>query len=87
MKIEGIAAIVTGGASGLGAATAERLAALGAKVTLFDLNAERGTAFADQIGGRFAAVNVTDEAAVAAAIIAVGFGCYFVTERLQHPSQ
>ena len=69
MKIEGIAAIVTGGASGLGAATAERLAALGAKVTLFDLNAERGTAFADQIGGRFAAVNVTDEAAVAAAIL------------------
>jgi NAD(P)-dependent dehydrogenase (short-subunit alcohol dehydrogenase family) len=69
MKIDGIAAIVTGGASGLGAATAERLAALGAKVSLFDLNAELGTAFADQIGGRFATVNVTDEAAVAAAIL------------------
>lgn len=69
MQIEGVAAIVTGGASGLGAATAERLAARGAKVTLFDLNAELGTAFADQIGGRFAAVNVTDEAAVASAIL------------------
>ena len=69
MKIDGIAAIVTGGASGLGAATAERLAALGAKVSLFDLNAELGTAFADQIGGRFATVNVADEAAVAAAIL------------------
>ncbi len=69
MKINGIAAIVTGGASGLGAATAERLAVLGAKVSIFDLNAELGTAFADQIGGRFATVNVTDEAAVAAAIL------------------
>jgi NAD(P)-dependent dehydrogenase (short-subunit alcohol dehydrogenase family) len=41
MKVSGLAAIVTGGASGLGRATAERLAALGAKVTVFDLNAGR----------------------------------------------
>lgn len=68
MDINGLAAIVTGGASGLGAATAEMLAARGAKVTLFDLNAELGQAKAGEIGGRFAAVNVTDEDSVANAI-------------------
>ncbi|CAM4109160.1 Short-chain dehydrogenase/reductase SDR [Novosphingobium lubricantis] len=68
MIIEGLAAIVTGGASGLGAATAERLAARGAKVTVFDLNADLGEAKAREIGGRFAAVNVTDEESVANAI-------------------
>lgn len=68
MDINGLAAIVTGGASGLGAATAELLAARGAKVTLFDLNADLGTAKAHDIGGRFSAVNVTDENAVADAI-------------------
>ncbi len=68
MDINGLAAIVTGGASGLGAATAELLAARGAKVTLFDLNADLGTAKAAEIGGRFALVNVTDEDAVANAI-------------------
>lgn len=68
MDINGVAAIVTGGASGLGAATAELLAARGAKVTLFDLNAALGEAKAKEIGGRFALVNVTDEAAVENAI-------------------
>lgn len=68
MDINGLAAIVTGGASGLGAATAELLAARGAKVTLFDLNAELGHAKAAEIGGRFSAVNVTDEDSVANAI-------------------
>lgn len=68
MDINGVAAIVTGGASGLGAATAERLAARGAKVTLFDLNADLGEAKAKEIGGRFALVNVTDEASVENAI-------------------
>lgn len=68
MDINGLAAIVTGGASGLGAATAELLAARGAKVTLFDLNAELGAAQAAKIGGRFALVNVTDEDAVVGAI-------------------
>ncbi len=69
MEINGVAAIVTGGASGLGAATAERLAAKGAKVTIFDLNAELGVAKAKEIGGHFASVNVTDETAVDNAIL------------------
>jgi len=68
MEILGVAAIVTGGASGLGAATSEMLARNGAKVTIFDLNAELGEAKAREIGARFARVNVTDDANVAAAI-------------------
>jgi len=68
MDINGVAAIVTGGASGLGGATAARLAKGGAKVTIFDLNAELGAAHADAIGGRFAQVDVTDESAVEQAI-------------------
>jgi NAD(P)-dependent dehydrogenase (short-subunit alcohol dehydrogenase family) len=68
MKIEGSAAIVTGGASGLGAGTVDRLARAGAKVTIFDLNAEVGAAKAKEVGGHFVAVNVTDETAVVAAI-------------------
>lgn len=68
MDINAVAAIVTGGASGLGAGTARRLAAKGAKVTIFDLNADLGQATAREIGGHFAAVNVTDEAAVEAAL-------------------
>lgn len=50
MEIKGSAAIVTGGASGLGEATARRLAAEGARVTVFDRNEERGKAVADDIG-------------------------------------
>jgi NAD(P)-dependent dehydrogenase (short-subunit alcohol dehydrogenase family) len=68
MDISGVAAIVTGGASGLGAGTARRLAAKGAKVTIFDLNPELGEATARAIGGHFAAVDVTNEAAVEAAL-------------------
>lgn len=68
MDIKGVAAIVTGGASGLGGATAARLARGGAKVTIFDLNEELGTAHASEIGSHFIKVNVTDEAAVEAAI-------------------
>ena len=49
MDLKGIAAIVTGGASGLGNETARMLAANGAKVTIFDLNAELGTAEAAEI--------------------------------------
>lgn len=56
-----IAAVVTGGASGLGAATARRLAARGVKVALFDLNAELGERLAREIGGLFVAVNVTSD--------------------------
>jgi NAD(P)-dependent dehydrogenase (short-subunit alcohol dehydrogenase family) len=61
-----VAAIVTGGASGLGAATARALAAKGVKVALFDLNAEAGEALAREIGGVFCEVNVTDEASTLA---------------------
>ena len=68
MRIDGLAAIVTGGASGLGGATAERLAARGAKVTILDLNAELGQAHARSIGGHFISVNVTDEIAVMRAL-------------------
>jgi NAD(P)-dependent dehydrogenase (short-subunit alcohol dehydrogenase family) len=56
-----ISAIVTGGASGLGAATARRLAKHGVKVALFDLNAESGEALAKEIGGVFCKVDVTNE--------------------------
>ena len=68
MDINGVAAIVTGGASGLGAGTAELLASRGARVTIFDLNVDLGIAKAKEIDGHFAAVNVTDEDAVANAI-------------------
>lgn len=59
-------AIVTGGASGLGEACARNLAASGARVCLFDLNAERGEAVAAELGGSFARVDVSDPASVEA---------------------
>ncbi|GGK40629.1 SDR family NAD(P)-dependent oxidoreductase [Salinarimonas ramus] len=62
------AAIVTGGASGLGEATARRLADAGVKVALFDRDAERGEAVAREIGGLFCAVDVTDEASIDAGL-------------------
>jgi len=64
MKFQGQAAVVTGGASGLGAATARAMAAQGVKVAIFDLNEEAGEAVAKEIGGVFCKVNVTDEASV-----------------------
>ena len=64
MNISNCAAIVTGGASGLGAASARALAAAGARVTIFDLNAEQGTRLAHEIGGLFHIVNVTSDADV-----------------------
>ncbi|MEN9689420.1 MAG: hypothetical protein RI998_1417, partial [Pseudomonadota bacterium] len=60
-------AIVTGGASGLGAATARRLASHGVKLALFDLNAALGEALAAEIGGVFCQVDVTSEEQVDAA--------------------
>jgi NAD(P)-dependent dehydrogenase (short-subunit alcohol dehydrogenase family) len=69
MNIENAAAIVTGGASGLGGSTARRLSAAGAKVTIFDLNADLGTQLAKDIGGHFVLVNVTDEDAVQQAVL------------------
>ena len=62
-----ISAVVTGGASGLGAATARRLAAKGVRVALFDMNAQQGEALAREIGGVFCKVNVTSESEVEAA--------------------
>ncbi len=59
-----VSAVITGGASGLGEATARELASKGVRVALFDLNAERGEAVAAELGGVFCPVNVTDEASV-----------------------
>ncbi len=70
MKFSGHSAIVTGGASGLGAATAEALTAQGVKVALWDMNAEKGEALAKRLGGVFCMVNVADEASVEAALAA-----------------
>jgi NAD(P)-dependent dehydrogenase (short-subunit alcohol dehydrogenase family) len=61
---QSIAAVVTGGASGLGEASARALAAKGAKVAIFDLNQERGEAVAQAIGGIYCNVDVSDEASV-----------------------
>jgi len=62
MKLDStISAVITGGASGLGAATARRLAAAGVKVALFDLNAAAGEALAAELGGVFCLVDVTQE--------------------------
>ncbi|RCW76477.1 SDR family NAD(P)-dependent oxidoreductase [Pseudorhodoferax soli] len=62
-----IAAVVTGGASGLGAATARRLAKSGVKVALFDFNADKGEALAKELGGVFCKVDITNEEQVDAA--------------------
>ncbi len=70
MDWTGQAAIVTGGASGLGASTAKRLAADGLKVTLFDLNEDKGGALADDIGGLFVRVDVSDPTSIADGISA-----------------
>lgn len=66
MRIDGAAAVVTGGASGLGLATAQALAAAGAKVAVFDRNAEAGEAAAAAFGGVFCEVDVTSDASVEA---------------------
>ena len=62
MKIDNsIAAVVTGGASGLGRASAQALAAAGVKVAIFDINEEAGEAFAKEIGGVFCNVDIMSE--------------------------
>jgi NAD(P)-dependent dehydrogenase (short-subunit alcohol dehydrogenase family) len=68
MDVNGVAALVTGGASGLGEATARDLAAHGAKVVIADLNEDRGKTIADEIGGVFVKVDVSDENQVQAAV-------------------
>jgi NAD(P)-dependent dehydrogenase (short-subunit alcohol dehydrogenase family) len=69
MKLDNsVAAVVTGGASGLGEATARMLAGAGAKVTILDMNAERGEQVAREAGMLFIEANVADEASVDAAL-------------------
>ncbi len=65
MNIEGVAAVVTGAASGLGEATARELAGRGAKVAIFDRDGERGEKVAGEIGGVFCDVDVTSDEKVA----------------------
>jgi len=67
MNINGIAAVVTGAASGLGEATARELAKRGAKVAIFDRDADRGAGVASELGGVFCEVDVTSDERVAAA--------------------
>jgi Dehydrogenases with different specificities (related to short-chain alcohol dehydrogenases) len=68
MQLHGLHVLVTGGASGLGAATAERLAGAGAWVTIADLNEGAGEELAARIGGLFVRTDVTDPAQCAAAV-------------------
>ncbi|MGF1527553.1 MAG: SDR family NAD(P)-dependent oxidoreductase [Candidatus Competibacterales bacterium] len=67
-------AVVTGGASGLGAAVARHLAVQGAPVAILDRDLERGEALADELGGAFAAVDVADPHTVAAGVAAARGG-------------
>ena len=68
MKLDSTAAIITGGASGLGEATARYFASQGAQVTLLDRDAARGESVAKEIGGHFVLTDVTDESSVQAAV-------------------
>jgi 3-hydroxyacyl-CoA dehydrogenase / 3-hydroxy-2-methylbutyryl-CoA dehydrogenase len=68
MKLDGIGALVAGGASGLGAATARLLAENGARVAIADLDGDKSRALADEIGGAGFKADVTNEAEVQAAV-------------------
>ncbi len=68
MNLNGTSAIVTGGASGLGGATAEALSKEGVKVAVWDLQEDKGKAHAEKIGGAFFKVDVSSEENVAAAL-------------------
>ena len=68
MELNGIGALVAGGASGLGEATARELSVRGARVAIVDLNEERGPSLADEIGGLFTSADVTDGERVGAAV-------------------
>lgn len=70
MQIQGSGALITGGASGLGLATARALAAAGAHVTLLDLASSQGAELAAELGGTFAAADVTNADEVTAAVAA-----------------
>jgi 3-hydroxyacyl-CoA dehydrogenase / 3-hydroxy-2-methylbutyryl-CoA dehydrogenase len=68
MKVEGLRALVTGGASGLGEATVRRLVAAGGSVAILDLASSKGAAVAEELGVSFVAADVTDADDVAAAV-------------------
>ena len=68
MELAGVAAIVTGGGSGLGAATARALARSGARVAILDVNEAAGEAMASETGGWFVACDVADDAGMASAV-------------------
>src|SRR5690606_11710768 len=68
MDLNGVSAVVSGGASGLGEATVRMLAAEGAKPVIADLNEDKGKALADEVGGVFVKTDVSDEAQVQAAV-------------------
>ena len=68
MDLTGASAVVTGGASGIGEASARKLAELGARCVIVDLNEEKGTAVANELGGLFAKADVADEDQVQAAV-------------------
>jgi NAD(P)-dependent dehydrogenase (short-subunit alcohol dehydrogenase family) len=66
MRLDGRVAVITGGGSGIGLATARRFADEGAKVVVVDVNAEAGQAAAERVGGEYAGCDVADETAVRA---------------------
>jgi NAD(P)-dependent dehydrogenase (short-subunit alcohol dehydrogenase family) len=68
MELSGTASIISGGASGLGEASARALAAAGSTVVIADLNEDRGKAIASELGGEFVKTDVSDEASVSAAV-------------------
>jgi NAD(P)-dependent dehydrogenase (short-subunit alcohol dehydrogenase family) len=72
VDIDGASAIVTGGASGIGAACARHLAAKGARVVVADLQADRGTKLAEEIGGAFVSVDVTNTKQIEDAVTKAG---------------
>ncbi|MCP3387844.1 SDR family NAD(P)-dependent oxidoreductase [Bradyrhizobium sp. CCGB12] len=74
MKVEGLSAVVTGGGSGLGAATAKALAVRGAKVAVVDLNADGAQAVAREVGGLAISADVTNEGDIEKALDQVAQG-------------
>ena len=68
MKLNGTSAIITGGASGLGGATAQALSEAGVNVAIWDMNVAKGEAHAEKLGGVFCETDVSDEASVKAAL-------------------
>jgi NAD(P)-dependent dehydrogenase (short-subunit alcohol dehydrogenase family) len=75
MELEGASVLVTGGASGIGEASARRLSVLGAKPVICDLNEEKGKAVASELKGEFVKMDVTDTDQVQAAVdVALGLG-------------